>query len=52
LALANGFEIPKVAVHDGRSWDMRHIISSSTNHYPINPTAEQVLEILLGGEGQ
>jgi len=46
LALANGFEIPKVAVHDGRSWDMRHIISSSTNHYPINPSAEKVWELL------
>jgi len=50
LALANGFEIPKVAPHDGKSWDMRHIINSKTNHYPINPTAEEIWEILQGKE--
>lgn len=46
LALANGFSIPKVAPHDGRSWDMRHAIYSPSNHYPVLPTAEQVLDLL------
>ena len=45
LTLANGFDIPKVAVHDGIHWDMRHVIQSETNFYPINPTARELLEI-------
>lgn len=47
LVLANGFPIPKVAPHDGRSWDMRHVVKSEYNHYPVNPTADQVLELAL-----
>jgi ADP-heptose:LPS heptosyltransferase len=45
LALANGFDIPKVAVHDGIHWDMRHVIRSDTNFYPINPTLEEILTL-------
>jgi len=47
LVLANGFDIPKVAPHDGRSWDMTHVAYSPTNFYPVNPTAEQVIEIAM-----
>jgi len=43
LVLANGFNIPKIVPHDGRSWDMRHVIYSDTNHYLVNPTAEEIL---------
>ena len=46
LALANGFPIPKVAPHDGKSWDMRHVVNSKYNYYPINPSAETVIDIL------
>lgn len=46
LVLANGFYIPKVAVHDGRSWDMRHVVYSESNYYPINPSAEEILNII------
>lgn len=46
LVLANGFDIPKVAVHDGRSWDMRHVQYSPTNFYPVNPSTEEVLNLL------
>lgn len=46
LCLANGFDIPKVVPHDGIHWDMRHVIYSDTNFYPINPTAEEVLGLL------
>jgi hypothetical protein len=46
LALANGFPIPKVAPHDGRSWDMRHVVYGRHNYYPILPDAQKVLEIL------
>ncbi len=46
LVLANGFEIPRVSPHDGKSWDMRHVIRSEYNHYPINPTAEECLELI------
>lgn len=45
LALANGFDIPKIAVHDGIHWDMNHVLRSDTNFYPINPTVEEILEI-------
>lgn len=46
LALANGFDIPKIAPHDGIHWDMRHVIYSDTNFYPVNPTVLELLRIL------
>jgi hypothetical protein len=50
LVLANGFPIPKVAPHNGINWDMRHVIYSEYNHYPVDPTAEEVIK-LLGYKG-
>lgn len=46
LVLANGFDIPRIAPHDGKSWDMRHVIRTKFNEYPINPRAEDILNIL------
>jgi hypothetical protein len=46
LVLANGFPYPRIAPHDGRSWDMRHVINTEYNHYPINPSVEQILSLL------
>lgn len=46
LVLANGFEIPRVAPHDGKSWDMRHVVESEYNYYPVDPTAEEALEVM------
>jgi len=46
LALANGFDLPKLVPHDGMSWDMRHVIYSPTNHYFVNPTAEEILSYI------
>ncbi len=46
LALANGFNIPKIVVYDKRSWDMRHAIKSNNNHYLLNPTVEEMIERL------
>lgn len=46
LALANGFDIPKVAVHDGVHWDMRHVIYSDTNFYPVNPSVREIMKLL------
>jgi len=46
LVLANGFDIPKVAPHDGIHWDMRHVITSPNNHYPILPDVPRILELL------
>jgi len=46
LAIANGFDIPKIAPHDGIHWDMRHVIYSDTNFYPVNPTANDLIKIL------
>ena len=46
LVLANGFDYPKVAPHDGRSWDMRHVVQTASNFYPINPTIEHVRALL------
>lgn len=48
LVLANGFPYPKVAPWDGRSWDMRHVIKQASNHYPIDPSVEEVLQLLKG----
>lgn len=48
LVLANGFGYPKVAPHDGHSWDMGHVIKQASNHYPINPSVEQVVQLLRG----
>lgn len=48
LVLANGFDIPKVAPHDGIHWDMRHVVQSKSNFYPIDPLPEQILELLHG----
>lgn len=48
LVVANAFpKIPKVAVHDGVHWDMRHVYRSSKNFYPVKPTAQEVLDVLL-----
>jgi hypothetical protein len=46
LVLANGFNFPKVAPHDGRSWDMRHVIYSIHNHYPVDPSTTELLRLL------
>jgi hypothetical protein len=46
LVLANGFDIPRIAIHDGRSWDMRHVVYTAYNHYPINPTVQEIKDIL------
>lgn len=42
LALANGFPIPRIAYDFGRN-DMRHVVHSYRNHYPLHPTAEQIV---------
>lgn len=41
LVLANGFPIPKVAPQ-GR-WDMRHVVRSPYNQYPVEPSAADIL---------
>jgi hypothetical protein len=46
LVLANGFPITRIAPHDGRSWDMRHVMRSPRNHYPINPTVDELIGLL------
>jgi len=46
LVLANGFDFPRIAVHDNIHWDMRHIIYTARNYYPVNPTANEVLSLL------
>jgi len=46
LVLANGFAIPRVSPHDGKSWDMNHVVRSPLNHYPVVPTAREVLKLL------
>lgn len=46
LALANGFHIPRVSPHDGKSWDMRHVVTDSYSHYPINPSVDDVIHLL------
>jgi len=36
--LAEGFPIPKILPHDGRSFDLSHVIHDPYHKYPINPT--------------
>jgi hypothetical protein len=49
LVLANGFpDMIKVAPQDGKSWDMRHVVYSDTNYYPVDPTAQTILDLILG----
>ncbi len=49
LVLANGFDYPKIAPHNGINWDMRHVVRSESNYYPINPSAKDVLAVLDKG---
>jgi hypothetical protein len=46
LVLANGFDIPRISPHDGKSWDMRHVVRSEYNYYPVNPTAVECLNLM------
>lgn len=46
LVLANGFDIPKISPHDGKSWDMTHVVYSDSNFYPVLPTAEYMIQLL------
>lgn len=46
LVLANGFSMPKVVVHDGLSWDMRHPFYKPESQYLINPKSEDIAEAL------
>jgi hypothetical protein len=43
LVLANGYNIPKVIPHDGKSWDMNHVIYSESHHYLVNPSAGDIV---------
>jgi hypothetical protein len=46
LALANGFDIPRIAL-GGHHSDMRHAIRTHLNHYPgDNVTVESILKLL------
>jgi hypothetical protein len=38
--------VPRVSPHDGKSWDMRHVVRGEYNFYPVNPTAEECLELM------
>lgn len=47
LVLANGFpNLTKIIPHDGRSWDMRHVLYSDNHNYLVNPTVSQILDII------
>lgn len=41
LVLANGFPIPKVAPQG--VWDMRHVVRSPYNQYPVEPSGADIL---------
>lgn len=43
LVLANGFpNVLKFVPHDGRSWDMRHVLYSNNHYYLVNPLSREV----------
>lgn len=48
LVLANGFDYPRIAPWDGSSWDMRHVCYTEYNHYPVNPSTDDILKLLKG----
>lgn len=50
LVLANGFDIPRIAVHDGKSWDMRHVVRYHRNFYLIEPGIEELIAIIKEGK--
>lgn len=44
LVLANGFpNLPKFIPHDGKSWDMTHILYSKKHKYLVNPTGIDII---------
>ena len=44
--VASGFPIPNYGLHDGIHWDTRHFPLRPWNHYPINPTAQSLVEAI------
>lgn len=49
LVLANGFpDLPKFVPHDGKSWDMRHVLYTPNHHYLADPTPEEIMRKILG----
>lgn len=44
--MAQSFDIPKVYIHNGGGWDMRHVVRTETSAYYVMPPAEQVLEFM------
>lgn len=47
LVLANGFpDLIKIVPHDGKSWDMRHVLYSDNHKYLVNPTLTEILNII------
>ena len=48
LVLANGFDIPRIAPHDARSWDMRHVVNTHLNHYPVMSDVETLIRLTEG----
>ena len=46
LVIANGFNIPKFIIHDGHSWDMRHVIYNEYTNYVVNPEADYLNSIV------
>lgn len=47
LVIANGFPVvKKIVPHNGRSWDMSHVMYSDNHHYEIEPTVERLLGIV------
>lgn len=53
LVLANGFpHLPKFVPHDGKSWDMRHVLYSTNHHYLVDPTPGEIMRVISGGSMQ
>lgn len=50
LVLANGFpDLPKFIPHDGKSWDMQHVMYTNNHHYLVDPTPGEIMSKILGG---
>jgi len=46
LVIANGFPVVKLVPHNGRSWDMSHVMYSPQHHYLVEPTVEELLKLI------
>lgn len=46
LVMAHAFPVTKVVPHDGKSWDMRHVVHTDITHYLVKPSVHDIIRLL------